>query len=220
MRKISIGEGFVFSLLCLPSFVGAFFISRFFYTLLPENAIVGVILVLFFIFLTYIFLILTYRLFITFFPLSTGEIALGSRAQSIYHIHILFFLIWFYILMRPYTIPMPFAPIFYTMLGARIGSNSYGAGILFDPLFITIGNDVVWGYNSALIPHVIEGEKLAHHKIFIGNKVTIGVNAVILPGVTIGDRSIIAANSVVSKHVTIPAGEVWGGTPAHFIKKV
>lgn len=43
----------------------------------------------------------------------------------------------------------------------------------------------------------------------------IGARSTILPGVTIGNRAIIAAGSIVSK--SVPAGEVWGGVPAHFI---
>lgn len=35
---------------------------------------------------------------------------------------------------------------------------------------------------------------------------------------SIGDRSIVAAGSVVVK--SIPADEVWGGSPAKFIKKL
>ncbi len=47
---------------------------------------------------------------------------------------------------------------------------------------------------------------------------TIGAGAVILPGITIGERAFIAAGSVVTKDV--PAGELWMGSPACFQKKV
>ena len=54
--------------------------------------------------------------------------------------------------------------------------------------------------------------------IHIGDDVLIGTRAVILKGVTIGDRSIIAAGAVVCSDV--PADELWGGNPAKFIKKL
>ena len=50
----------------------------------------------------------------------------------------------------------------------------------------------------------------------IGNNVFIGMHSIILKGCTIGDNSIIAAGSVVCSDV--PAGEIWGGNPAKFIK--
>lgn len=54
--------------------------------------------------------------------------------------------------------------------------------------------------------------------IIIGDYVFIGARSMILKGVTIGDRSIVAAGSVVTK--SIPADELWGGAPAKFIKKL
>jgi wfeU len=45
----------------------------------------------------------------------------------------------------------------------------------------------------------------------------IGGNTIILKGVTIGEKSIVAAGSVVTKD--IPDNEIWGGNPAKFIKK-
>jgi len=54
--------------------------------------------------------------------------------------------------------------------------------------------------------------------IIVGNDVFIGTGAVIMKGVVIGDRSIIAAFSVVTKD--IPSGEIWGGNPARLIRKL
>lgn len=47
---------------------------------------------------------------------------------------------------------------------------------------------------------------------------TIGAGSTILPGITIGEKAMIGAGSVVTKDV--PAGELWVGNPAHFIKKI
>ena len=53
--------------------------------------------------------------------------------------------------------------------------------------------------------------------VVIGDNVWIGDKATILPGVTIGDGAVIAANAVVTKDV--PAYSVVGGNPAKIIKQ-
>lgn len=52
--------------------------------------------------------------------------------------------------------------------------------------------------------------------IVIEDDVFIGTSCLILKGVCIGARSIIAAGSVVVK--SVPADEIWGGAPAKFIR--
>lgn len=54
--------------------------------------------------------------------------------------------------------------------------------------------------------------------VVIGNNVWIGDKATILPGVTIGDGAVIAANAVVTKDV--PAYTVVAGNPAKVVKRV
>ncbi len=54
--------------------------------------------------------------------------------------------------------------------------------------------------------------------IRIGNDVWIGGGAIILPGVTIGDRSVIGAGSVVVRDV--PAARVVAGNPARIIRSL
>ena len=54
--------------------------------------------------------------------------------------------------------------------------------------------------------------------IQIGNDVWIGVSCVILPGVNIGDNSIVAAGSVVTKDV--PANTIVAGNLAKAIKNI
>ena len=54
--------------------------------------------------------------------------------------------------------------------------------------------------------------------IRIGKNVWVGANAVILPGVTIGDGAIVAAGAVVNRDV--PENTVVGGVPAKVIRTI
>lgn len=54
--------------------------------------------------------------------------------------------------------------------------------------------------------------------ITIGNDVWIGGSSVVLAGVTIGDNSIVAAGSVVTKDV--PANVIVVGNPAKVLKEI
>lgn len=55
-------------------------------------------------------------------------------------------------------------------------------------------------------------------KIKVGNNVHIGLNTIVMPGVTIGDNCIIGCGAVVTK--SVPSGEIWAGVPAKKIKTV
>lgn len=48
--------------------------------------------------------------------------------------------------------------------------------------------------------------------VHVGKNCFLGARSIIMPGVTIGDNSIIAAGAVVTKDV--PQNEIWGGVPA------
>ena len=52
--------------------------------------------------------------------------------------------------------------------------------------------------------------------VIIGDNVWIGYRAMILKGVTIGDNSVVAANSVVTKDV--PSNSIVAGNPAKIIR--
>jgi acetyltransferase-like isoleucine patch superfamily enzyme len=54
--------------------------------------------------------------------------------------------------------------------------------------------------------------------VAIGDDVWVGAGAIVLPGVTIGARSIVAAGSVVNK--TFPADVLIAGNPAKVVKRI
>ena len=108
-----------------------------------------------------------------------------------------------------------------TQIGERVFINS---GCKFqDQGGIFIGNDCLIGHNATLctINHNPEPEHRADmvfKPIRICDKVWLGANVTICPGVTIGEGAVVAAGAVVTKDVA--PRTVVGGVPARFIKKV
>ena len=124
-------------------------------------------------------------------------------------------------------------PIIWGWIGAKVGKN------------IFIGYEVWMDFNNA---HLIEIEDNVHvanrclllchqrdlSKYFVGDDYSklpytkkrihlkkgclIGMDSIILPGVTIGEGAIIAAGSLVSKN--IPSWTIAAGRPAKVLKKI
>lgn len=72
---------------------------------------------------------------------------------------------------------------------------------LMFPERISVGDDSIIGYNTTLLTHEYLIDEYRLGDIQIGNQVMIGANSTILPGVIIGDRAVIAAGTVVTKDV-------------------
>ena len=86
---------------------------------------------------------------------------------------------------------------------------------------ITVEDDVFIGPNATFTNDLFPRSKNPDWKLcktVIKKGASIGANATILCGITIGKNSMIGAGSVVTKDV--PDGELWLGNPAHFVKKI
>lgn len=95
-----------------------------------------------------------------------------------------------------------------------IGNNvNIGAGSM---IFDTDFHSLDWKDRYQRSRNDIPNRKIV--PVHIGDSVFIGTRCIICKGVIIGDRSIIAAGSVVVK--SVPSDELWGGNPAKFIKKL
>lgn len=119
-----------------------------------------------------------------------------------------------------------FAP-FYTNFGKfiSIGKNVFinHACSFLDMGGITIEDDVLIGPKVNLITenHPLDpGDRkaLLTKPIIIKRNAWIGAGATILPGVTIGENSVVAAGAVVSRDV--PPNVVVGGVPAKIIRSI
>lgn len=92
---------------------------------------------------------------------------------------------------------------------------------------VIIGDDVFIGHGVMFINDkypraAIDGKQIVDEwkleKTFIGNGVSIGSNATILPGITIEDGAIIGAGAVVTKNVK--KNSVTYGNPAKSYRKI
>ena len=115
-------------------------------------------------------------------------------------------------------------PPFYTDFGKNIhiGNQVFiNADCKFQDqggIYIDDGALIGHGVVLATLNHDMDPEKrqqLHPAPLHIGKRVWVGANATILPGVTIGDNSVVAAGAVVTKDV--PADTVVGGVPARVI---
>lgn len=89
---------------------------------------------------------------------------------------------------------------------------------------IQIGDFTIFAPRCYIIDHehgfsssdLILNQRSVIKEVKIGRDCYFGTGTVILGGVTIGDGAIVGANSVVTRN--IPAGQVWAGNPAKFIR--
>lgn len=115
---------------------------------------------------------------------------------------------------------------FGTGKGIAIGNNSnisYHSWLYGD---ISIGDFVMMGpritiltenhqHSDLTIPMALQGQR-SSQPVTIGNDVWIGTQTIILPGVSIGDHSIVGAGSVVTRD--IPPWSVAAGNPARIVR--
>ncbi len=108
----------------------------------------------------------------------------------------------------------------YRRIGVRVGKDvSFGLEStvdIFFPELIEVGDNSIIGYNSVILTHEFLVNELRIGRVRIGKNVTVGANCTILPGVSIGDNSIIAAHSLVNSD--IPPNVIAGGVPARIIR--
>ena len=86
---------------------------------------------------------------------------------------------------------------------------------------ITIEDDVFIGPNVTFTNDLFPRSKKhpeKFEKTLIKKGASIGANATMLAGITIGENALIGAGTVVTKDV--PANEIWMGNPAKFHKKL
>ncbi|MFY1045272.1 acyltransferase [Chryseobacterium sp. GP-SGM7] len=86
---------------------------------------------------------------------------------------------------------------------------------------ITLEDSVFIGPNVTFTNDLFPRSKNTEYdmkKTLVKKGASVGANATILGGVTIGENALVGAGSVVTKD--IPANEIWVGNPAKFLKNI
>lgn len=84
-----------------------------------------------------------------------------------------------------------------------------------NPKGIYIGEESYFASGSLMLSHDFVGD--VHLNTYVGKRCFIGANAVIMPGIKIGDEVIIGSGAIVTKD--IPSNSIAVGNPAKVIKQ-
>lgn len=96
-----------------------------------------------------------------------------------------------------------------------------------EPYLVSIGDNVTVAASVMFITHDVSAFNMARltgdseytldkvGSVVLKNNCMIGARSLLMPGCEVGENSVIAAGSVVTRKV--PDNEVWGGVPAKFI---
>lgn len=64
------------------------------------------------------------------------------------------------------------------------------------------------------------GHQASLHGCTVGDRALIGMNATLLEGSVVEDDAMVAAGAVVAPGTVVRSGEIWGGNPAVFLRKL
>jgi non-ribosomal peptide synthetase-like protein len=109
----------------------------------------------------------------------------------------------------------PFKSLVWRLLGVRIGR-----GVFDDGCFVTertlaaIGDNCTLNAGSKIQCHSQEDGTFKSDRTTLGAGCTLGVGAYVHYGVTMGDGSVLAADSFLMKGEEVPPHARWGGNPA------
>ncbi|GLA54733.1 putative NRPS-like protein biosynthetic cluster [Aspergillus niger] len=98
------------------------------------------------------------------------------------------------------------------MLGGRVGKRVYWPRtelkLIPDYDLVDIGNDVVFGSRSCLVT----ADGLGREPIVIKDGAMLGDRSVVLPGVTIGTRTMVGSGALLRRNGSYPDDSVWTGS--------
>ena len=108
--------------------------------------------------------------------------------------------------------PTPLNTLFYRMMGMKIGKGVViNSTNISDPCLITLGDYVTIGGSATLFAHYGQKGYLVISPVIIKSGATIGLNASIMGGVSIGKDAHVLAHAIVLPNTKIDDNEMYMG---------
>jgi non-ribosomal peptide synthetase-like protein len=115
--------------------------------------------------------------------------------------------------------PSAFATLYYRLMGMKIGNNvAINSTAIADPSLITMEDNVTIGGSASVLAHYAQAGYLVIAPVIIRRGATVGLRAVVMGGVEVGEKAKVLASSFVLPGTKIPPGETWAGIPAQKIE--
>jgi non-ribosomal peptide synthetase-like protein len=109
----------------------------------------------------------------------------------------------------------PMKNVLARLLGVRVGRRVFDDGCMYvEKKFVTVGDGCTLNAGSIIQCHSQEDGAFKSDLTVLGSGVTLGVNAFVHYGVTMGDGAVLAADSFLMKGEEVPPHARWGGNPA------
>jgi non-ribosomal peptide synthetase-like protein len=109
----------------------------------------------------------------------------------------------------------PFMGVLWRLIGVRIGRRLFDDGVyISEPTLTVVGDECVFNTRSMIQCDSQEDGTYKSGPTTLGAGCTLGVSAFVHYGVTMGDGSVLAADSFLMKGEEVPAHARWGGNPA------
>src|SRR5206468_4028421 len=109
----------------------------------------------------------------------------------------------------------PFKTMLWRLIGVRIGRRVFDDGVyISEPTLTAVGDECVLNQRSKIQCDSQEDGTYKSGRTTLGAGCTVGVGAFVHYGVTMGDGSVLAADSFLMKGESVPPRAQWGGNPA------
>jgi non-ribosomal peptide synthetase-like protein len=121
---------------------------------------------------------------------------------------------------RPIFTGTPLNPVLWRLAGVRMGKRVFDDGVAIpEKSLTTIGDDTVLNAGAVLQGHSLEDGLFKSGYTTVGEGCTIGINAFVHYGVTMGDAAVLETDAFLMKGSEVGRGEWWRGNPAEQVAR-